>query len=101
MTIWKGGRDDDPVIRFLENPPAQRLARVHLHFLWQGLVVAIAAWLLLAALRRSSADARYVSLVILLGSAGGLPGRDLRAHRGGPGSARLSGSSDRQPIERR
>ena len=27
------------VTRLLENPAAQRLARVHLHFLWQGLVV--------------------------------------------------------------
>jgi hypothetical protein len=41
------------LIRFLESPAAQRLARVHLHFLWQGLIVVIAAWLLLAALRRS------------------------------------------------
>ena len=44
----------------------QRLARAHLHFLWQGLVVAIVAWLVLAALRRSSANARYLSLVIML-----------------------------------
>jgi hypothetical protein len=27
--------------QLLENPTAERLARVHLHFLWQGLVVAI------------------------------------------------------------
>ena len=25
--------------RFLENPTAERLARIHLHFLWQGLFV--------------------------------------------------------------
>jgi WD40 repeat protein/beta-lactamase regulating signal transducer with metallopeptidase domain len=55
-----------PVTRLLENPLTERVAHVHLHFLWQGLVVLIVAWLVLAALRRSSADARYRVLVILL-----------------------------------
>ncbi len=54
------------VTRLLENPLAQRLARVHLHFLWQGLVAAIVAYALLAVLRRTSANKRYVSLVLLL-----------------------------------
>jgi WD40 repeat protein/beta-lactamase regulating signal transducer with metallopeptidase domain len=53
--------------RFMESPTAERLARAHLHFLWQGLVVGIAAWVLLAAMRRASASARYLALVILLG----------------------------------
>ena len=37
--------------RLMESPMAERLARAHLHFLWQGLVVGIVAWLLLAAMR--------------------------------------------------
>ncbi len=53
--------------RLLENPAAQRLALVLLHFLWQGLLVAIVAWLLLVASRRASANARYVLLVALFG----------------------------------
>ena len=64
--------------RLLENPAAERLAHVHLHFLWQGLVVAIVAWLLLVAMRRASADARYVSLVILLGVLAACPVATLR-----------------------
>ena len=53
--------------RLLESPTAERLARAHLHFLWQGLVVGLVAWLLLAAMRRASAAARYRALVIVLG----------------------------------
>ncbi len=49
--------------RLLENPAAERLALVHLHFLWQGLIVAGLAVLLLATLRRSSASTRYLWLV--------------------------------------
>ena len=59
--------------RLLQNPTAERLARAHLHFLWQGLIVAMVAWLLLAALRRSSANARYRALVILLGALAACP----------------------------
>ena len=59
--------------RLLQNPAAERLARAHLHFLWQGLIVAIVAWLLLAALRRCSANARYRALVILLGALAACP----------------------------
>jgi WD40 repeat protein/beta-lactamase regulating signal transducer with metallopeptidase domain len=55
------------LIRFLESPTAQRLARVHLHFLWQGLIVVMVAWLVLAVLRRRSANARYLSLMMLFG----------------------------------
>ncbi|HZW33235.1 MAG TPA: M56 family metallopeptidase [Isosphaeraceae bacterium] len=53
--------------RLLESPTAQRLARAHLHFLWQGLVAGIIAWLVLTALRRASSGARYRVLVIVLG----------------------------------
>ncbi len=52
--------------RFMESPMAERLARAHLHFLWQGLAVGVVAWLLLAAMRRASASARYLALVILM-----------------------------------
>jgi WD40 repeat protein/beta-lactamase regulating signal transducer with metallopeptidase domain len=52
--------------RLLASPTAERLARAHLHFLWQGLVAGIVAWLLLTAMRRASAGARYLALVIVL-----------------------------------
>ena len=66
--------------QFLENPAAQRLALVLLHFLWQGLLVAIVAWLLLVASRRASANARYVLLVALFGLLAACPGLDFYPH---------------------
>lgn len=59
--------------RFLENPAAERFARALLHFLWQGLAAAIVAWLLLAALRRCSAQARYASLLAVFAVLAGSP----------------------------
>ncbi len=52
--------------QLLESPAAERLARVHLQFFWQGLIVGIIAWLLLAAMRRASARARHLALVSVL-----------------------------------
>ena len=54
------------LVRLLANPTAERIARAHLHFLWQGLVVGVAALLVLAAMRRASPSARYLAVVILL-----------------------------------
>ncbi len=78
--------------RLLESPTAERLARAHLHFLWEGLVVGVVAWLLLAAMRRASPGARYLAEVILLGMLAACPlatcalipaGSDRRADSGG------------------
>jgi len=52
--------------RLLESPLAERLARAHLHFLWQVLVAGIIASLVLAAMRRASTGARYLAFVLRL-----------------------------------
>ena len=85
------------VARLLDNPVAQRFARVHLHFLWQGLIVAIVAWLLLVTMRRASASARHWSLVILLGVLAGCPLATFILIAGGP--SRRGGERLRGPVK--
>ncbi len=68
------------VTRLLVNPLAQRLARVHLHFLWQGIVALIVAFVASRDLaeglgRRALSVAGYPTR-----GAGSLPRGDLRAH---------------------
>lgn len=51
---------------FLRNSLVQALCRTLLHSLWQGLLLALLAGLVLVVLRRSSAALRYRTLVLLL-----------------------------------
>ena len=44
-----------------------RLALALGHFLWQGTLIAVLAWLAVIALRRASAQARYGVLVVAMG----------------------------------
>lgn len=48
------------MIRLLASPTALRLAWSLLHFLWQGLLLGLLAWLTLTLLRRRSPQARYL-----------------------------------------
>src|SRR5438309_1884418 len=49
------------------------LSAALLHFVWQGLIVALLLWIILFALRRRSANARYVASCIALGILAILP----------------------------
>lgn len=51
------------VLRLVSHPLAARLGLALLHFLWQGLVVGLAAGTVLLALRKASAAARYAALL--------------------------------------
>ena len=48
-------------MNWLHTPFAAALARALVHFLWQGALIAALLWVMLAALRRASAQARYLA----------------------------------------
>lgn len=55
------------MIEFLSSPLANGLTLTLLHFLWQGLLVALACWVILAVAGRSSAHVRYGTSLMSLG----------------------------------
>lgn len=55
-----------PNLEFLARPLFQQLTSALLHFLWQGLLVAVSIWLLLSILRPRTAQARYGLLLAAL-----------------------------------
>lgn len=61
------------MIPLLESPAARRLAWTLLHFLWQGALLGLAAWVVFALLRRQRPQLRYLAgcafLLACLGSA--------------------------------
>jgi beta-lactamase regulating signal transducer with metallopeptidase domain/DNA-binding beta-propeller fold protein YncE len=52
------------VAQVLEDPAALRLGLVLVHFVWQGAALALTALIVLGLLRRASAAARYIALLV-------------------------------------
>jgi beta-lactamase regulating signal transducer with metallopeptidase domain len=84
------------VQRLLHDPVFYRLGLTLLHFLWQGLVVALLASLLRALLQRETPALRYLALALLLTLLAAAPVATFALCRRAPSSVELSVS---QPFE--
>src|SRR6476660_7198203 len=54
-------------------PLAQAISRALIHFIWQGSIVGLSLWVILAALRKRSANSRYVATCAALGALAVMP----------------------------
>src|SRR5258706_14757800 len=54
-------------------PLAQAISRALIHFIWQGSIVGLSLWVILAALRKRSANSRYVASCAALGALAVMP----------------------------
>ena len=80
-------------------PVAQAIGWALLQFVWQGAVLGVLTALVLAALRRSAPDIRYVVASIALAVMATLP--IVTAVQAGRSSARAGGALDRPPAPAR
>jgi TonB family protein len=54
-------------------PLAQAISRALIHFLWQGLMIAVFLWIALFLLRKRSADSRYLAACMALAAMAAMP----------------------------
>lgn len=54
-------------------PLTQAISRALIHFLWEGLLVALFLWITLSALKKKSANSRYIAACCALGAMAAMP----------------------------
>jgi TonB family protein len=84
-------------------PLAQAISRALIHFIWQGSIVGLSLWVILAALRKRSANSRYVATCAALGALAVMPvitASILYSMRSSPGDSAAAVARAQRRVDR-